>query len=34
MKKFLSLPALLIYAAVAATTFIIIRSKRRKRNYA
>lgn len=34
MKKIVSLPALLIYATAAVTTFIIIRSKRRKKNYA
>ncbi len=33
MKKFVSLPALLIYAA-AATVFIIIKLKRRNENYA
>ena len=35
MKKFVSFPALLIYAAAAAvTTFCIIRAKRRNKNYA
>ena len=34
MKKFVSLPALLIYAAAAVTTFFIIRAKTRKKNYA
>ena len=34
MKRFVSLPALLIYAAAAVTTFIIIRTKRSKKNYA
>lgn len=34
MRKFVSLPALLIYAAAAATAFIIIRTKRRTENYA
>ena len=34
MKKFVSLPALCIYTAAAATAFIIIRTKRRKKNYA
>ena len=34
MKRFVSLPALLIYAAAAVTTFNIIRAKRRKKNYA
>ncbi len=34
MKRFVSLPALCIYAAAAATAFIIIRTKRRKKNYA
>jgi hypothetical protein len=34
MKKFVSLPALLIYAAAAATACIFIRTKRRKKNYA
>ena len=34
MKRLVSLPALLIYAAAALTAFIIIRAKRRKKNYA
>ena len=34
MKRFISLPALLTYAAAAATACILIRMKRRKKNYA
>lgn len=34
MRKFVSLPALLIYAAAAATACIFVRMKRRKKNYA